>query len=574
LKCSSLRRAQYPQKYTGDMNLNPALNSGLSDASIDLRTELEADLRTPGALHAHCDLEPAAARRKTSIAARLTQAALLLLTAAFLALQFVHLSADVRGDFNPAVALPVWPLLEFAVFSATGVSLIAARALSVSVFVGIVIAAYVLVRRISVTESLASHRSSLAPAVAATLLAVSPFCFVFSRLAILEPLLILLTLLALIAASSARRGRVLPIVCLGILIPLMVLTKTTAVFLLPSVLWMLWASCGYRVRSFLAAGIPVASIAAGLWSAYFVFVVRPRFLEDYRYLFSANAYTAMTRENAVSVLEATVRDGMWMGGILYPVALAAILAAFVFSRRCFRNPLVPSLMLWAAGYTAFLAYHNNLQPRYYLVVAVPLTLLTPVVVEEILGGIRNPGGSERRFVVPVIPVDRSDGHGCYAPLRPEAAVHLHAGGLGAAQRRDGGSRPQPAASLDQRIGSLTNDRTAVDLRRLWDDDAGKSRRNLPARMVCHLERGGRRQDGRPLAVVSPGARRRVSGVRRPGAQPADPVSAGPSKRRGSGPEAPQGGPAVTADAHRAAAECDAVGTLRPKLLPCVLRVAS
>jgi len=308
----------------------------------------------------------------------------------------------VRGDFNPAVALPVWPLLEFAVFSATGVSLIAARALSVSVFVGIVIAAYVLVRRISVTESPASHRSSLAPAVAATLLAVSPFCFVFSRLAILEPLLILLTLLALIAASSARRGRVLPIVCLGILIPLMVLTKTTAVFLLPSVLWMLWASCGYRVRSFLSAGIPVAGIAAGLWSAYFVFVVRPRFLEDYRYLFSANAYTAMTRENAVSVLEATVRDGMWMGGILYPVALAAILAAFVFSRRCFRNPLVPSLMLWAAGYTAFLAYHNNLQPRYYLVVAVPLTLLTPVVVEEILGGIRDSGGSERRFVVPVM----------------------------------------------------------------------------------------------------------------------------------------------------------------------------
>jgi hypothetical protein len=33
---------------------------------------------------------------------------------------------------------------------------------------------------------------------------------------------------------------------------------------------------------------------------------------------------------------------------------------------------------------AFLAYHNNLQPRYYLVVAVPLTLLLPIVVEYLL----------------------------------------------------------------------------------------------------------------------------------------------------------------------------------------------
>ena len=40
----------------------------------------------------------------------------------------------LRGDFNPAAALPVWPLLEWCVFSFTGVSLIAARALSVSVF--------------------------------------------------------------------------------------------------------------------------------------------------------------------------------------------------------------------------------------------------------------------------------------------------------------------------------------------------------------------------------------------------------------------------------------------------------
>jgi len=48
-----------------------------------------------------------------------------------------------------------------------------------------------------------------------------------------------------------------------------------------------------------------------------------------------------------------------------------------------RNPLTASLILWAGGYAAFLAYHDNLQPRYYLVVAVPLTLLVPVVLDGI-----------------------------------------------------------------------------------------------------------------------------------------------------------------------------------------------
>lgn len=47
--------------------------------------------------------------------------------------------------------------------------------------------------------------------------------------------------------------------------------------------------------------------------------------------------------------------------------------------RLLRNPLIPSLLLCAGGHAAFLAHHNNLQPRYYLVIAVPLTLLVPVV---------------------------------------------------------------------------------------------------------------------------------------------------------------------------------------------------
>jgi len=374
------------------------------------------------------------------------QVLLLLAATLFLALHFRHLTADspnhspwmdwskytdegwygdaairhyqrghwyVPGDFNPAAALPLWPLLEAALFHFTGVSLTAARALTVSVFAGILLTAYLLLRRwqtltLPATETpspttpgskpQARHTRpiTLAPAVAVLLLAVSPFCYVFTRLAILEPLLILLTLLALLTAShtqppasnTARPWHLLPTnnyqlptVFLGLLIPAMVLTKTTAFFLLPAIAYLLYARAGYRIRPFLRLAIPSLVIAAVVWLAYYGLLVRPHFLLDYRYLFSANAYTGMTPSTALTILGATLADGMWFGPLLYPLSLLAALVALV-EVRLLRNPLIPALLLWAAGYIAFLAYHDNLQPRYYLVIAIPLTLLVPVVFES------------------------------------------------------------------------------------------------------------------------------------------------------------------------------------------------
>jgi hypothetical protein len=306
----------------------------------------------------------------------------------------------VPGDFNPAAALPVWPLLEAALFRFTGVNLVAARALTVAIFGLILATSYLLLRRwqnLSTLDISAPDRdkrkdqTTLAPAIAVLLLAVSPFCYVFTRLAILEPLLILLTLLALLVASyvTARQGssipirgrlrQITPILALGLILPLMVLTKTTAVFLIPAIAWILWARVEYSLRLFLRVVIPIIALAAVIWLAYYGFVVRPHFLDDYRYLFSANGYTGMTPSTALSVLGDTIADGLWIGNILYPLGLLAAGSALFLRPRLLRNPLIPSLLLWAAGYAVFLAYHNNLQPRYYLVIAIPLTLLIPVV---------------------------------------------------------------------------------------------------------------------------------------------------------------------------------------------------
>ena len=311
------------------------------------------------------------------------------------------------GDFNPAVALPVWPLLEAALFGLTGVSIVAARGLAVAVFAGILIVTYLLMRRLDSYVSspekverskisavgrmaVAETPLSLAPAIAVLLLAVNPFIYVFTRMAILEPMLILLTLLALLVAArfdpqeTGWRARV-EILLLGVVLALMIGTKTTALFLLPSVAWMLWTAAGHRWKPFVREAAMAAGVAGAIWAAYFLFFVRPHYLADFRYLFLANQYTQITRDTFFQVIEDTFNDGVWIGPVLYSLSMLAIAVALV-RWKMMRDPLLASLMLWTVGYLAFLAYHANLQPRYYLVVAVPLTMILVRVAEHLLRG--------------------------------------------------------------------------------------------------------------------------------------------------------------------------------------------
>src|ERR1700744_1960021 len=62
---------------------------------------------------------------------------------------FVLGSWYVHGGFNPAVALPVLPALEWGIFRFPGVSLAAARLLVLSAFVLSLILAYLIVRTVA-----------------------------------------------------------------------------------------------------------------------------------------------------------------------------------------------------------------------------------------------------------------------------------------------------------------------------------------------------------------------------------------------------------------------------------------
>jgi len=331
-----------------------------------------------------------------------------------------------KGDFNPAVALPIWPAIELLAFRVTGVSPIAARALTLCVFALTLLTFYRLIQLYTRPHTHTSGPSLAAP-IAMLLLCASPFFYVFERMAILEPLLIALTALALLTAShlhhvprgsrnkdpgaddteqvpqgfslgshraddktgfsrwgmlSSAAAKFLPTIALGLLLPAMVLTKTTAIFLIPAIAYLVWARAGYRLRPALKLSIIPAIMAITIWLAYFLLFVRPHYLEDYRYLFSANAYTGIELAPYATVILNTITDGAWMGHVLYPLFFIALALAIFWRPRLFSNPLFPALLLWAGGYFAFLAYHNNLQPRYYLVAAAPITVLVALAIES------------------------------------------------------------------------------------------------------------------------------------------------------------------------------------------------
>jgi 4-amino-4-deoxy-L-arabinose transferase-like glycosyltransferase len=293
---------------------------------------------------------------------------------------FVRGSWYVPGDFNPAVALPVWPFLEWVLFHFSGVSLVAARLLAAAIFAGNLALTYALVR---------TQAQRWAACLAVVLVASNAFLYCFSRLAILEPPLVFLMLLAWLLALLIPRAK-LPwarasmLVIVGLLVCGMVLTKTTAIFLFPSVFYLVWFARRKEPRAAYAS-CGLVALSAGLpWLAYYELAVRPHYLQDFRYLFIVNVYSQPS--SAIGWLMAfwyALHGTLWIDRVLVLLAFALVLASLVWIRGLWRNPLFAASCIAAAGYLFFIGYHNNMQPRYYQVVAFPLAIIVTLGVHAL-----------------------------------------------------------------------------------------------------------------------------------------------------------------------------------------------
>ena len=290
----------------------------------------------------------------------------------------------VPGDFNPAPAVPVWPFLEWIVFAFTGVSITAARSLSVSFFVLELILGYLLLR---------SRGPRWMALLAITLAVTSPFLYAFSRLAILEPMLVTFLLAGLNLAVRLPRFRrpVSVSIVIGILFTLMLLTKTTAVFLLPALGWAILAALWPDRRKALACSAAATASAALSFGAWMALVIHAGLLRDYRYLFFINKYIKPTEWYwPLLSLWWSFKGGLWADHILIPLAgiIVVLLLALTLRpgppRRLWTDPVFGASVLALAGYILFMTYQNHPQPRYYVVVALFAFFLIAIGAEALL----------------------------------------------------------------------------------------------------------------------------------------------------------------------------------------------
>jgi 4-amino-4-deoxy-L-arabinose transferase-like glycosyltransferase len=276
---------------------------------------------------------------------------------------------QIPGDYNPAAVVPVWPALLTVIFQVTGVSIIAVRAVSVSCSIATVALVYFLTRRYGISQALA--------ALAALLLAASSFAFAFSRLATLDTIIVFEWTLLMWAASYAAPGRTWPLLALGIGISVMVLTKTTALVLVPAVLCLLWKK---NPRAILG----VIPLSGALIATYLFIVLRSRYSDDFHYFFEINGLADVEISRTGSFLLQLLRNSMWIDRILYPAALAVLLLSLVWLRRLWSNPLFTACWIAFLGDAIYiLRRQDDYAPRYFLVMLVPCIITLILALQEL-----------------------------------------------------------------------------------------------------------------------------------------------------------------------------------------------
>jgi hypothetical protein len=289
---------------------------------------------------------------------------------------------NVAGDYNPAVAAPVWPALLGLVFHFTGVSLVAARALNVAISIATLGVVFFLVRRYTSTQA------GMPAILAVLLLSASPFAFVFSRLAILDSLVIFEFCLALLAASFASARRMWPLAALAVLMTIMILTKTTAALLAPAVFWLAWNSMDRKPAALPSAILAVGVFPAALFEGYAALVSRLGYGDDYTYFFQINGIADFAWDRAFATILDLLHNFFWVDRILYPIGLLILALSLAWKRKLWSNPLFAASWIALAAQAGFIFLRqDDYAPRYFLVMLAPLVLVVVLTLGEL--AIRN-----------------------------------------------------------------------------------------------------------------------------------------------------------------------------------------
>jgi hypothetical protein len=175
-------------------------------------------------------------------------------------------------------------------------------------------------------------------------------------------------------------------------------------------------------------------------------VVRPHFEADYKLLFSINAYRVHL-SIVPKMAWVTMRDGMWIQPVLFVLAMMFVVLSLVWLRELWHVPLFGAAVLAIFGHLAYVGYHTNFQPRYYLVIAMPMAMVIALGVGAVWDRrVRWAQWVVRGAVLTAVGM-MAVGTWNYA-THPEYSFLEAAQSVAAVVRADGGGRPLLADSGD------------------------------------------------------------------------------------------------------------------------------
>ena len=191
--------------------------------------------------------------------------------------------------------------------------------------------------------------------------------------------MVAVALACLLVTTSIRTGRELWLtVALGVLLPLLVLTKSTGVFLLPAIFYPIWFHFRHNWRAALRPMLLAGFIAAAIYGSEQV-AFAGHYRSDAHVFFSHSQGVLQLIGTSEKTARFFFRGVTWIDPILFPLALAGLIASW-WMRELWDNVLWGAAALWNVFFAAFIVYHYDGPPRYFGTMTVPVFLMAVMFV--------------------------------------------------------------------------------------------------------------------------------------------------------------------------------------------------
>jgi hypothetical protein len=130
--------------------------------------------------------------------------------------------------------------------------------------------------------------------------------------------------------------------------------------------------------------VVVCGVVFAVLGIYLELALRSAYAADYRYFFAINSLPDITWGLTFSYLRQLLHHGMWIDTLLYPAVLVALMLSLVWLRPLWRNPLFVAALLSFAGDAVYiLRRQDDIAPRYFLAMLVPVILMLVLTLREL-----------------------------------------------------------------------------------------------------------------------------------------------------------------------------------------------